>query len=629
MSERRRSATVLGRLRHRFRYRFDNLLARGTWAVLLWLGAVTLLAVLLSSLLLTAFGVAFSGSEGSSFFEGFWQSLLRVLDPGTMAGDVGVGRRILALVITIFGILIAGTLIGLIANGVQQRVEAMRRGRSAVVESGHVVILGASTRLPVIVEQLALANRTLRSNAVVVLTDREPVELGEHVRAATDDLYRSRVVIRRGDRARASDLKMVGVHDARAVIVVAEDDAKGDPGVVKAVLATGAELGGFDRVPIVAELSDLETAESLVRACGGAVHPIVPRRSVARITAFALREPGLNRVIEDLIDFRGCDLYVRPLDGLAGRSFGESVFQFAKTRPIGRMRPDGAVEINPGSDTRLEEGDRLIVIADDDLPPEPASSGLSDRASLPATPEARLRAARREEHLLIIGWNALGPPLLAELEEFAEVGSTVEVVYDSGLFDPDELQIPTLQRFDVTLTPSRSATWQLGESAQTSHITSIVLLGYRRGSSDDEGDSRTLLNLMMLRRELATRDGAAPRVIVELLDADDVELARVTGADDYVVSDAITSRLMVQLAEQPQRRAILLSLYAADGPSVHLVGAGELGLTGTVGFDEIIATAYTSGLLAFGWRSGGEVVLNPRSSTQVQLGDADQIVVIG
>jgi len=52
-----RDSSRLGDLRHRARYRFDNLLARGTWAALLWLGMVTLAVVLLSAVLLVAFGV--------------------------------------------------------------------------------------------------------------------------------------------------------------------------------------------------------------------------------------------------------------------------------------------------------------------------------------------------------------------------------------------------------------------------------------------------------------------------------------------------------------------------------------------------------------------------------------------
>ena len=208
-------------LRDRYRYRLDNLLSRGVWAVLVWLGVVTLLVVLISSVVLAVFSVTFSGSDGESWREGFWQSLLRTIDPGTMAADVGWGRRVLALIVTIFGVLVAGTLIGIIASGVEQRVEGMRRGRSTVVESGHIVILGGTPDLPVIVEQLALAGRR-GANTIVVLADREPAEMNEDVRAAVPDLYRTRLVFRSGDPTHTSDLNMMRVRDARAVIVLSE-----------------------------------------------------------------------------------------------------------------------------------------------------------------------------------------------------------------------------------------------------------------------------------------------------------------------------------------------------------------------------------------------------------------------
>jgi hypothetical protein len=112
-----------------------------------------------------------------------------------------------------------------------------------------------------------------------------------------------------------------------------------------------------------------------------------------------------------------------------------------------------------------------------------------------------------------------------------------------------------------------------------------------------------------------------------------VDLALLTGADDYVVSDAITSRLMTQLADQPERRAVLQELYGRIGSSIHLVGAGELGLAHQCEWNEIVAAAYSSGLLAIGWRlaspSGSDPVLNPDGSDRVVLTDDDHVVVIG
>ncbi len=631
VSDDSRDPTMSVGFRDRVRYHFDNLLSRGTWAVLLVLGAATLIALIVSAGLLAAAGVTFAGSEGSSFLEDFWQSMLRAIDPGTMVADVGWGRRLLALLVTLFGILIAGTLIGLIASGVEQRVEQMQRGRSVVVESDHVLILGASDRLPVIVNQLALANRKRRANAIVVLADREPRELSEEVRSLVTNTYGSRLVFRFGDPTRRVDLAMVGVRRARAVIVLADDDVESDAGVVKSTLAVGAELGRFDRIPIVTELSDVESAEVLSAACGGHIHPIVPAQGLARVTAFTLGEPGLNQVVEELLDFRGSDLYVLPVGDLEGSTFGHNVCRFTKVRPIGRMGPNGEVELNPPPDSILGASDRLVVIADDDqsaLTPRKSQS----KYSAPSSARPPLEDRRRREHFLIVGWNSLGSQLLGQLERVSETGSTMRVVYDARLFGPEEMQFAETDRLRVTFTPSTRDVWQPSAADQLSEVTSVVFLGYRRGTSTKEADTRTLLNIMLLKRRMAQL-GIGPRIVAELINADNVDLARLSGADDFLVSDAIASRFLTQLADQPERRPVLLSLFGSEGPSVHLVEAEELGVAGEHTWDEIIDAVYSEGLLAIGWRRdsarGGDVTLNPHTSDPIVLDSDDRIVVIG
>lgn len=633
MPERERTSVDADGLRNRVRYHFDNLLSRGTWAVLLWLLAITLLVVLGSSLLLTAFDVDLGGSDNETWLEDFWQSAMRTLDPGTMADDVGWGARLVSLIVTLFGVLIAGALIGIIVSAVEQSVERMQRGRSTVVESDHVVILGASSRLTVIVRQLALAGRPRRRNAIVVLANREPAELSREIRSSGVDLHGSRLVFRWGDPSRTADLALVAIGRARTVIVLADDDASNDAAVVKAVLSAGAVLGGFDRLPIVAELGDRWTSENLLRGCGGLVSPLVPVRATAAITSYSVRRPGLSQVVQEILNFRGADLYVRELGELDGFRFGDAVMRYERTRAIGRMLADGSVELNPDPDTILGGGDRIILLAENDQPPTPARRPLPpvERASGDA-----LRSARFDppvEHFLILGWNSMGARLVEQLDSTVASGSSVQILYDPRLLSEDDVEFGTTSRFDVTATPHRSRTLSLGDEIRRPHLTSIVLLGYRAGLSPEDADGRTLLTLMVLRRELDDFGGVAPRVVVELFDADNVELASTSGADDFVVSDAIASRLMTQLADQPARRAVLESLYAGETPSFDLVDATLLATSAEVEFGEIIGAAYSFGLLAIGWRRapehGGVLTLNPSVTDRVRLDHGDQVVVIG
>ena len=85
----------------------------------------------------------------------------RILDPGTFSGDNGWFLRIVMLTVTLIGISIAAVLIGLIASGIEQRIDELRRGRSVVVESRHTLILGYSPRVFTIISELAIANAVI------------------------------------------------------------------------------------------------------------------------------------------------------------------------------------------------------------------------------------------------------------------------------------------------------------------------------------------------------------------------------------------------------------------------------------------------------------------------------------
>jgi hypothetical protein len=412
--------------------------------------------------------------------------------------------------------------------------------------------------------------------------------------------------------------------------VLADEDPESDACAVTTTLALGAELDGFDTIPIVVELKDPHTADSLRQACGGQVHPMVPSQAIARLTAFAMGEPGLHRVMDELLDFHGCDIYVRPFGDVAGTTFGDNVGRFAKARPIGRMSQSGVVELNPSADTVLTDTDRLIVVADDDRPV--LATRATPAATVPPSTNRVVLATSGQRRVLVIGWNQLGNLLFDQLCETAAPGSTVEVVYDARCFSADELNIAGTEDLELSLTPTTVDIWQPDAADRLPTFTTIVFLGYRRGFSAQEADSRTLLNVMTLTRALGRSNAPRPWIVAELLAADNVDLAHVSGADDCLFSDAMASRLLAQLAEQPERRSVFLTLYARDHPSVHLVDAEAFGFDGNLGWHEIIDRVYAQGFIAIGWRRaparGAELVLNPDSSDSVVLAAGDQLVVI-
>ncbi len=107
--------------RQRFGYWFDGLMARGTSALIGGLALLTLVIIFIAALFITIGGrlLAPEGTDTPNFLEAAWLSLMRTLDAGTMGGDAGWGFRLVMLLVTIGGIFIVSTLIGVLTSGLE------------------------------------------------------------------------------------------------------------------------------------------------------------------------------------------------------------------------------------------------------------------------------------------------------------------------------------------------------------------------------------------------------------------------------------------------------------------------------------------------------------------------------
>lgn len=614
------------------RYRFDNTIARGTLPVIGYLALLTIGLVFFAAFVLAITGTAINEDAHPGLGEAFWQSLLRILDPGTFSGDNGWFLRVVMLVVTLIGISIAAVLIGLIASGIEQRIEMMRRGRSAVIERGHTLILGFSPRIFTVVSELCVANENRKKPVIVVLADQDKQEMEEDLSARVKRLRGTRVVCRTGSPSSLHDLQIVNVADARSVIILGDSDSAGDASVVKAVLAV---LHALDApgTPIVAEINNAETARALHEASGGRVLTVRASDVIARITAQACRQAGLSAVCQDFLDFAGDELYFAPADPLVGRTFGDSLLAYEASCVIGIRRGDGTVAVNPPMDTVFAADDAVIALAEDD--DAVVFTGFRDEVvgDVPLGP-----SASGPEQLLVVGWNWLGPAVLAELDQFVPPRSTVDVLVDPDLVDPAELAELPVERLRVRFEAERADLDDLTETVSGRTFDHVIILGYRDGLTPSEADARTLLTLLLLRRALheSAVDGSRCRIVTELLDAGDVELAQATGADDFVVSDALSSYMLTQLSENPELEPVFTDLFDAEGSAIGLKPAiWYARQNGEVPFAQIVAAARTRGEVAVGYRLAHgadgkpEVVMNPAKSESITVGAADQIVVIG
>ncbi|CAI5968177.1 unnamed protein product, partial [Closterium sp. NIES-65] len=110
-----------------------------------------------------------------------WRAWSYVADAGNHADSEGVGPRIVGVSISIGGMLIFALMVGLVSEGISEKVDSLKKGKSDVIEKNHTLILGWSDKLASLLKQLAVANESMGGGVVVVMSEREKEEMESEI----------------------------------------------------------------------------------------------------------------------------------------------------------------------------------------------------------------------------------------------------------------------------------------------------------------------------------------------------------------------------------------------------------------------------------------------------------------
>ena len=615
-----------------FRYRFDNVMARGTAAIIGLLGLVTFLFILVVAAILEIFGILPQGDSAKQFpfGEAIWQNVLRTLDTGTMGADAGWGYRIASLIITLVGIFIAASLIGIISSAFDSKVEELRKGGSKVIERQHTLILGWSSKVFPIVTELLVANESRRKPSIVILADYDKVEMDDAIRSHFPKSGNTRIITRSGDPMSLIDLELASPGTARSVIILAPEGAD-DPDslVIKTTLAlTNNPNRGSDQFHIVGEIQDPRNIEAANLVGKQEAHWVLATDLISRITVQTCRQSGLSVVYTELLDFDGDEIYFTEQPALIGKTYFDAQLAFAESAVMGIVKASG-VFINPPATTIYEAGDQLIVIAEDDSTISLGSGpGVPDVTSISTTTAPK----KKPEHTLVLGYNTGLNAMLVELSEYVAPGSDVTVVAD--------IEGPTPKTFPgmpVGFTRGDTTNRAVLESLDVQQYDHIIVLAYKQTLDTQRADAKTLITLLHL-RDMGERAGIDLSVVSEMLDDRNRELAEVTKADDFIVSDKLISLMLSQVSENKQLRTVFDTLFSSEGSEIYLRPA-ELYITpgATVDFYTVLEAARRRGETAIGYRIAADahnsdaaygVSVNPKKAEKLTFAPRDKVIVL-
>ena len=620
------------------KYKFDNFVSRGTVALITWLGILSLVVIFIFALILMLFGLKPHNHEDFGLLDSIWANLNLVLDPGVLSNtDSNWLLRVYFLLVTIVGVVVLSTLIGLVSNGILTKLEELRKGRSFVIEEEHTIILGWSSKIFTIISELILANENLKEGVIVILANKDKVEMEDEIRLKVGDTANTRVICRTGNPIDVDDIYIANPFDSKSIIILDKDNENSDSQIIKTIVAIVTNPKRREEpYHITAEIQDSKNFEVAKMVGKDEVELILSDDFISRIMVQTSRQSGLSVVYIELMDYGGDEIYFMEEPSLVGKDFKEVIFAYEASAIMGLQFADGTVAINPPMETIFNEGDKVIGITEDDDTLIP--SGKTDFMILEDRILEGSLDEHKEEQILVIGWNDRAKNIIRELDEYTPFGSVVKVVskFEDAIPILQKLK-PTLKNLTIEFQKAETTERETIEKLGITDYDYVMLLCYEQHFPVQEADAQTLITLLHI-RSITEKSEKHIKLVSEMIDMKNRQLADITSADDFIVSDKLLSLLMTQVSENKYLMRVFEDLFDADGSEIYIKPATEYVTSGEkINFYTILESAARKNEVAIGYRIAAKskdvnhdygVVVNPKKSEYFDLTDKDEIIVL-
>ncbi len=623
----------------RLKYAFDNFMSAGSTKLISYLGLAALMMVLFIATILYLANIHPDEVTRLNYVDTFWTSLMHVLDPGTIGEHDGHWDfRIFMLIVTLIGIVVLSILIGLISNGIMDKLDQLRKGRSFVMEADHVLILGWSSKIFTIIPELIIANENQKDPKIVILADKDKVEMEDEIKDKIGSTKNTKIICRTGNPIDLHDLEIGNPVDSKSIIILDKENENSDSQIIKAILAIISNPHRR-KAPyhITAEIENKRNFEVAKMVGKDEVELILSDDFVSKIMVQTSRQSGLSVVYIELMDFGGDEIYFVEEPKLVGKTFREAIFAYEDSAIIGiQFASDNHVEVNPPMSTVIQPGDQMIGVTEDD-----DTMIISNKTNFNLTEESILSIGAHDlfpESILLIGWNNRAKTIIQELDNYVQPGSVLKVI---SKFDDAEAPLQKLKKtvtnldlqFEMVDTTDRTVL----EGQDCQDYDYIMLLCYQEYFPIQEADAQTLITLLHL-RNISSKSPKKMNIVSEMLDMRNRQLADITSADDFIVSDKLLSLLMTQVAENKYLMRVFEDLFDADGSEIYIKPVTDyINVDKPVNFYTILESAARKNEVAIGYRiiseaknatQGYGVVVNPKKSNLITFTDKDKVIVL-
>ena len=596
----------------RFSYWFDNHMSKGSIGLIRILLIFSLLAVLLVSGLIMAFGF----NDGESFAGVLWNSIATIINAWMPSFEEGSIGYLLFMALTAFaGLLVTSVLIGIFTSAIEERITALRKGNSPVIEEDHIIVIGFYPGEYTLLRQLILAAED-NPCTIVIGAEAERDEIESYIRDNVEVPKNIRIICRTIDPFDPGTMEKLSVKTCRTVIISPTDDNT----TIKILLAVSSLLKdtGNRKIMVNAITSKEENRFPSTLARRMNVVTLQSNDTLAKIMAHSCTQTGLSEVFREIFNFEGSELYLVKLAGQSDIPFEKLMRRMDGGVPVGICR-NGEIRMNPPRDLMIRESDELLVYA------ETGDSAFLKEDETVIPEDLKLRPVKPEKNttVLIFGNRSTLKIILRELPD--NVRKAVLVNYDRYNYDLIR-SICESRGIELEITEgdtrNENVLYEMVKTAE--HI--IIQSNY---GDEEEADMNTIFLLLNL-RELKTRYHLKFNITAEMRKERNQVLVSGTDRTDFIVASNMSSLFLAQLAESPRLIGAFREILSNEGNELYMKRAGNLNCAGTYKVSELRQILLRQGYIFLGYMSGSSVYrFNPPLNESVTIRPGDSLIVFG
>jgi len=597
----------------KIKYMLDEFVSRGFLAHVALLAGTALALTLL-------FGVVAVWLGKPNYTEGYWTSLMHMIDQGTITGDeVGSDNYfVFMLIVTFIGMAFTSTIIAIVNNAIQDKLNELKKGHSGVIEQGHLVVLGFDENTYTICREVVEGNRMIGERVCLVVADDLPREEMEHstkeFRSGHGQFFEKssqqrekdkniKIIFRSGDPVSENTFSICAAEHAKAIVINRENDLE----TIRILLALIAYLKkkhaylSDEQMPSVVALIHEKNNLTAAKVAAGIsfgnssenkmpneykIRIMYSRETLGRLFAQACVNQGLPFVMDGLFNYRGASIRLEKGDGaergtenpFLGKNLAEITAMVSGSIPMGFARKSekktAEILLNPPSGVRYCEADRLIYLSES---PALVTGRREEVIPVGVTVSAKPEAGRKKRNFLLIGWADAQAGMLKIINSYCTEGSSVNIISsEAGPFRETEIGGFTCREYcseepycweSVQKILDANSGWF--DQASPDHLTNIILLS-EDGTEKILADEKVTVILLNLRKYLKDRNITDICLISEMRLPKNQMLVQNNSSNDFVVASEITNRMMAQIAEDPRKYYIIEDLLKQSSGVIEL-----------------------------------------------------------